>query len=155
MKSGLLVVKIVAAVVGGLTLVVVLYLALVILRKSVPFVLRSDLEQLAASAPLNSEELATEICGTPVDFLGSPGISSPATALPQATLLSWRPIYPMEGTASARIIGVGVSRLTSKAITAPCEATVTFRYRFAWVDNGRAVVLESSFLELPKVVRQP
>ena len=30
---------------------------------------------------------------------------------------------------------------------------MTFKYQFTWVDNGRAVVLESQFLDEPKVVR--
>ena len=118
------------------------------------FVLRSDLEQLAASGPYNNNELATEICGTPVDFLGAPDRSEPATALPRARLLSSQFFYPMEGTASARIAGVGVSRESMKAITGPCEATINFRYRCAWVDNGRSVILEKNFLDVPKVVRR-
>jgi hypothetical protein len=138
---------------GWLVLLLALYAAFALLRKSIPFVFRGDLERLAASGPLNSQALATEICGTPADFLGSPDNEYPATALPHATLVSWWPMYPMEGTASARIVGVGVSRLTSRATTGACKATITFRYRCAWVDNGRALVLETQFLDSPEMVR--
>ena len=31
--------------------------------------------------------------------------------------------------------------------------SVIFQYRLWWADNGRAVVLEKQFVELPKVVR--
>ena len=145
--------KIIASVTGGVVLLVVLNFSLIVVRKPVPFVLRSDLEQLAASGPYNSQSLATEICGAPVDFLGGADTPSAATSLPRARLLSWRLFYPMVGTVSARIVGVGVRNRETKAITGPCEATVTFRYRCAWVDNGRAVVLETQFLDPPKVVR--
>src|SRR4051812_29389327 len=111
MKSGCLVAKLLAAVVGGVLLLVILFFALVILRKSVPYVLRSDLELLASSAPYNSERLATEICGTPVDFLGAADGPRPYISLPPATILPrWQLIYPSEGSASVRVIGVGVSR---------------------------------------------
>jgi hypothetical protein len=154
MKILLKIAKLVGAFAALFVLLVVLYFALVLLRKSVPFVFRGDIETLAASGPLNSQTLATEICGTSVDFLGAPNTPSPATALPQAKLLGWRLIFPLEGTASVRIIGVGVSRLSTKAITGPCEAIVMFQYRFAWVDNGRSVVLESRFLGPPRIVKR-
>jgi len=151
-KSVWLVAKVVGAVLGGLVLLVALYVGLVIARKSVPFVFSGDLETLAASGPYNDDKLASDICGTSVDFLGADS-AEPATALPTAKLLSWRLVYPLEGIASAHITGVGVSRLTMKP-TGRCEGTITFRYRCAWVDNGRAVVLDSSFLAPPTVVRQ-
>jgi hypothetical protein len=37
--------------------------------------------------------------------------------------------------------------------TAPCEATITFRYRCEWQDNGRSVNLHEEFVGAPKVVR--
>ena len=162
MKAGCLVAKVLAAIVGAVVLLIVLFFAAVIVRKSVPYVLRSDLEQLAASAPYNNEKLATEICGTPVDFLGSAETSSPVLALPRARLVSWRLIYPLTGTATARIVGVGTRRpdwrdpaSDYKAITGVCEATITFKYRCAWAYNGRATVLEKEFIEGPKVVSRP
>jgi hypothetical protein len=155
-KTGCLVATVVAAVVGG---VVLLFVAGVIVRKSIPYVFRSDLEQLAASAPYNNEALATEICGTPVDFLGSAETSSPVLALPRARLVSWGLLYPLTGTVSARIVGVGVRRPDWRdpksdyaTITGICEATITFKYRCAWAYNGRATVLEKEFTEKPKVV---
>lgn len=143
--------KIVAGVVGGAVLLAVLYVAFVILRKSVPYVLRSDVELLAASGPYNNPELATEICGVKVDYLG--GAPEPARALPRARLIGWWPILPSEGTASVRISGVGATHRDDKVVTGVCEATMTFKYRCRWVDNGRAVVLEKGFLERPTVVR--
>ena len=50
MKTGCLVTKIVAGLVGLVVLGVVLFFAAVIARKSMPYVLRGDLEQLAAAA---------------------------------------------------------------------------------------------------------
>ena len=160
MKTGCLVIKIVAGLVGLVVLGVVLFFAAVIARKSMPYVLRSDLEQLAASAPYNNEQLATEICGTPVDFLGSAETTSPVLALPRARLLSWKLLYPLEGSATARITGIGTRRpdwrvpnSDYKAVTGVCEGTITFKYRCAWSWNGVATVLEKQFLEGPTVVR--
>lgn len=152
--------KLLVAVIGGVVLLVVLFFALVILRKSVPYVLRSDLNQLASSAPYNNEQLATEICGTPVDFLGAVDGPRPYISLPTATMLPrWQLIYPSEGTAFVRVIGVGVSRpdwrvpsSDYKPITGRCEATITFKYRCVWAWNGVATVLEKQFLEGPTVV---
>ena len=161
MKTGCLVTKLLAALVGLAVLCVVLFFAAVIGRKSMPYVLRSDLEQLAASAPYNSEQLATEICGTPVDFLGSAETTSPVLALPRAQLLSWKLLYPLEGHATARITGIGTRRpdwrvpnSDYQAVTGICEATITFKYRCAWSWNGVATVLEKQFLEGPTVVRK-
>ena len=78
--------------------------------------------------------------------------SAPETALPKATLLSWQPIYPAEGSATVRIKGAGLIR-APRTITGICEGTMTFKYEFRWVDNGRAVVLESQFRESPKISR--
>lgn len=162
MKAWRIVVRVLAGLVGSVVLAVVLFFAFTIVRKSVPYVLRGDLEQLAASGPYNNQELATAICGKPVDFLGSAETKSPVLALPRARLLSWRLVYPSVGTASARIVGVGVRRPDWRvpksdyaAITGVCKATITFKYRCSWADNGRAVVLETEFLEGPKVVSRP
>lgn len=152
MKILLLIAKLLGAMIAALLLLGVFYVAFALLRTSVPFVFSSDLERLAASGPMNDQVLATAICGKPVDFLGAPDIASPATALPRARLIGWRPIYPMSGAATARVVGVGVNRGTMEAITAPCQATVAFKYRFEWVDNGRAIVRQSEFLEPPEIV---
>ena len=146
------VLKFIALGAGSLVLLVVLYFGLVILRKSVPYFLPGDVEQLASSGPYNDAELASAICGTKVDLLGAPDIVSPLTALPRARLLSWQPIYPAEGTVSVRITGQGFRR-APETVTGPCEGTITFKYRLAWEDNGRAVVLDKRFIESPKVVR--
>ena len=148
-----LVVKMLAALLGGALLLAVLYVAAIRVRKSNTFVLRGDLEILAASGPMNSGEMASAVCGTPVDFLGAPDTPFPSEALPQAKLLSWRPFFPMEGSAAARVVGVGVSRASGKAVTGPCEATITFRYRCRWEDNGRSVNLGSYFVGTPTIVR--
>jgi hypothetical protein len=138
--------------IGGLILAVVLFFGAVILRKSVPYFFPGDVEQLAASGPYNSERMATELCGTKADYVGAHD-RDPETALPKATLVSWWPlIYPAEGTATVRIKGAGLIR-APRTITGTCEGTMTFRYRLAWVDNGRAVVLEKQFLNEPKVTR--
>ena len=130
----------------------VLFFGYVVLRKSVPYFYPGDVEDLAASGPFNDAKLATEICGTEVDLLGGPDRSAPETALPRASAVSWRPIYPAEGTATVRVSGHGVRRVPP-GVTGPCEATITFKYRLQWQDNGRAVVLDSQFTERPKVVR--
>jgi hypothetical protein len=143
--------KFIALGFGALVLAVVLFFGLVILRKSVPYVFGSDIEQLAASGPYNSERMATELCGTRADYVGAHD-QPPETALPRATLVSWRPFYPAEGTATVRVKGAGLIR-APRTITGTCEGTMTFKYQFRWVDNGRAVVLESQFLDEPKVVR--
>jgi hypothetical protein len=153
MKAKSSIVGLLVALIAVPLLVGVAYLASTVVRKSLPVVLSGDIERLAASGPLNDPALATAICGTPVDFLGAPNISSPATALPDASVLPWRPFYPMSGAASVRIVGVGVNRTTTKAITGNCEATITFTYVFAWVDNGRAVVLQSEFGDPPKIAQ--
>jgi hypothetical protein len=137
--------------IGGLILAVVLFFGLVVLRKSVPYVFGSDIEQLAASGPYNSERMATELCGTRADYVGAHD-QPPETALPKATLVTWRPFYPAEGTATVRIKGAGLIR-APRTITGICEGTMTFKYELRWVDNGRAVVLESRFLEPPKIAR--
>lgn len=163
MKSGCLVAKVLAALVGGALLLVVLFFALVLVRKSMPYVLRGDLEQLAASGPYNSAELATAICGAPVDMLAAAEGPIPYVSLPRARMVSrWQLLYPLEGTASARVSGYGVRRpdwrdAASKyaPVTGRCEAILTFQYRCAWSWNGRATVLESHFVEAPTVVLPP
>src|SRR5262245_2456426 len=101
------VLKYIGLTIVGLILAVVLFVGAVIVRKSVPYVFGSDIDQLAASGPYNSERMATELCGTRADYVGAHD-QPPETALPKATLVSWRPIYPAEGTATVRIKGAGL-----------------------------------------------
>ena len=163
MSTLLFVAKLLTAVIGGLVLLVALYFGLIILRKSVPFVFRSDVEDMVRTGV--SRELYNEICGTPVDT-PIDGLFNPdaTSGFPQVTLLSWQPIYPIEGTASARIVAVGVHRKNYedehgiwrddwKVITNPCEATVTFRYQFWWEDTGRAVAMRSRLSDARVVSR--
>ena len=144
--------KWVALTIGGLILAVLLFFGAIILRKSVPYVFGSDIEQLAASGPYNSERMATELCGTRADYVGAHD-RPPETALPEATIVTWWPIYPADGTATVRIKGSGLIR-APRTITGICEGTMTFEYKFRWVDNGRAVVLEKEFVGPPKITRR-
>jgi hypothetical protein len=147
------IVELIGALVGLVALLVMLFAAAILSRHFFRVVTRGELEQLASSGPYNNSELATAVCGRPVSMLGA-DIPEPRTAFPEARLLSWRLLFPMEGEASARIVGAGLDGATFQAVGAPCQAIMTFRYRFSWSDNGRAIVLESQFLEKPKIVRR-
>jgi hypothetical protein len=146
-----LVLKVFAGLLGGIVLLGLLYVGAVLVPKSNAFVLRSDIEHMAATG-INAE-IASEICGTKVDGLVGAKKPRPFRGFPEASLLSWRLFFPMEGTALARIIGAGVSGLGADTVTVPCEGTITFRYRFRWEDNGRTVSLERYYVEGPTVVR--
>jgi hypothetical protein len=152
-----LVFKVLAGLLGVVVLAVLLYFGPTLVRKSNTFVLRSDLEQMAASGI--SAEIASEICGAKVDLLRGVNRSEPNGYFPKASVLSWRPFFPMEGTVSVRMVGVGCNRVAwdrgggDEAVTGPCEGTITFRYRCRWEDNGRAVVLDTRFVEGPTFVR--
>lgn len=153
----LLLLKLLAGLVGGVVLIGILFVAVVFIRKSNAFVLRSDLAQLAASGI--GSDLASDICGMKVDSLRGVDGSSPGGFFPKASVVSWRPVFPMEGTVEVRVAGVGYQSIPwdqgggEKAVTGPCKGTIAFRYRCRWSDNGRAVVLESSFVEPPRLVR--
>jgi hypothetical protein len=136
-----------------LVAVAVLFIGWTVLRKSMPFVLAGDIERLAATGPYNSREVATALCGTGADLVGSAKTASPILGLPEARVLSGRPLFPLEGTASIRVRGVGFNRVSDRP-THPCEGTMSFGYRFAWAYNGRAVVLESAFVGKPAIVRR-
>lgn len=148
----LLIAKIIGLTIAGLILLVILFLACVLIRKSMPYVFASDIETLAASGPYNSERMASEVCGYDVHLVGSAEVESPLQGLPKGRIKGWRPLYPIEGSATVRITGVGFDRRKDK-VTGPCEATMSFKYRFRWSDNGRAVVLESEFLDRPVITR--
>ena len=120
------------------------------LRRSMPFVLASDIERLAATGPYNSGELAAALCGPGADLVGSAKTASPLQGLPRARVQAWRPLFPLEGAASVRISGVGFNRASDRP-TKACEGTMSFSYRFVWVDTGRAVVLESGFVGRPTI----
>jgi hypothetical protein len=145
--------KFVAGLLGALVLLVALFVAYTLLRKSLPIVFRGDLEQLVASGPYNSSGMASEICGTPVDMLVDSPSAEPGKTWPKVTLLTWRPFFPLEGTLSAHISGIGVNRDRVPVTGQRCVATITFSYRFAWVDNGRAYTLDSQFVGTPQVTR--
>lgn len=153
-----LIFKILAGLVGAVILAVLLFVGVVFVYKSNTFVLRGDLEQLAASGI--GSELASEICGTKVDTLRSADGDTPGGYFPKASVVSWRLFFPMEGTVAVRVAGDGYQSLPwdqgggVKRVTGPCKGTISFRYRCRWSDNGRAVVLESSFVEPPKLVHE-
>ena len=117
-------------------------------------VTRGDVEQLAASGPYNDSRLATEICGKPADVLASPDAKDPLTAMPRTELLFWSPTTDAEGTATAHIVGTGIKKKWPDEINIGiCEGSIAFKYQFRWVDNGRAIVKESSFTEGPVVIK--
>lgn len=117
-------------------------------------VTRGDVQRLAASAPLNSSRIATEICGKPADLMGGMNPKSPLTELPHAELLSWSPNTTTEGTATARVMGIGVKKKWPDEINiGVCECVIQFKYEFWWTYNGRAVVQESKFTEGPVVIK--
>lgn len=153
MRSVLLIAKVIGLVLAGLIALVVIFFACVLLRKNMPYVFAGDIERLAATGPYNSREMATEACGNGVDFVGSAETSSPTEGLPKVGVLSWRFLYPMEGTASVRVTGIGFNRAADRP-TGPCEATMTFRYRFLWAYNGRSLGLAASFVDWPTIVRR-
>lgn len=153
MSTVWLVAKFIGIAIAGLIALVILFYACVLIRKSMPYVFASDIEQLATTGPYNSREMATEMCGTPADLVGSAKTQTPLLGLPEASVISWRPLYPLEGTASVLVTGIGFIHAGDRTI-GPCRAIMTFRYRFAWADNGRAVVLESSILDKPTITRQ-
>ncbi len=119
-------------------------------------VTRSDVEQLAASGPVNDSRLATEICGKPADILGSLDAESPLTGFPEAEVISWSPTSDSEGAAVVHIVGTGVQKnWPDQRNIGKCEGSIAFKYLFRWVDNGRAIVKESSFTQAPVVVKTP
>lgn len=154
MHTVLLIAKIIGLSLLALVALAILYFAAVLVRKSMPYVFAGDIEQLAASGPYNSARMASDACGVPTDLVGSAETESPLLGLPKARVLSWRPLYPIEGTATVRITGMGFDRQTDRA-TGPCDAIMRLRYRFVWADNGRAVVLESSFEDPPTLHSRP
>ena len=153
MRMLLILAKFFVVAAAVLVAAVVLFVGWTVLRKSMPFVLAGDIERLAASGPYNSSAMAAALCGSGADLVGSARTDSPILGLPEARVLSWRPLFALEGTASVRISGVGFTRASDRP-AGPCAGTMTFRYRFAWADNGRAVVLESGFVGAPAIVRR-
>ena len=149
--------KVLAGLLGLMVLALALYFGPTLVRKSNTFVLPSDLEQMAASG-INAE-LASEICGTKVDSLRGVDRPGPDGYFPAASLVSWRPVFPMEGTVSVRMVGAGYNRVPwdrgggDVAVTGPCKGTITFQYRCRWTDNGRAWTLDKTFVKGPTLVR--
>jgi hypothetical protein len=117
-------------------------------------VTRGDVEQLAASGPYNSSRLATELCGQPADILASPDAKDPLTDFPRAQLLSWSPTSETAGAATAHLVGTGIKKKWPNEINiGKCEGSIAFKYKFSWVDNGRAIVKESNFTQGPVVIK--
>lgn len=153
MQTVLFIAKVIGFTLAGLVGLVILFFGAVLVRKSMPYVFAGDIERLAVTAPYNSEAMATEACGHPADLVGSADTESPLLALPKGRIQGWRLLYPLEGTATVRVTGIGYRRVGDQA-TGPCDALFTFRYRFAWAYNGRATVLDASFTSRPVIVRR-
>jgi len=118
-------------------------------------VTRGDIEEMVTelvSSPGDGDinQLATRICGIPVAELRAPG---PGDKQARITVQSVLPIFPAEGSAIVRVAGVGVSDLTGRPITGPCEGTLKFKYRFSESWNGVAMVVDHEFTEGPTLVR--
>jgi len=118
-------------------------------------VTRGDIEEMVTelvSSPGDGDinQLATRICGIPVAELRAPG---PGDKQAKITVQSALPIFPAEGSATVHIVGVGVSDLTGRTITGPCEGTLKFKYRFSESWNGVAMVVDHEFTEEPTLVR--
>ncbi len=119
-------------------------------------VTRGDLEEMVAelvSSPGDggTNQLASRICGIPVAAMGAPG-SSTAGGRPRITIQSLLPVFPAEGSATVRLAGVGVSDLTGRTITGPCEGTLKFKYRFTEAWNGVSMERDSRFTEGPTLL---
>jgi len=117
-------------------------------------VTRGDIEEMVAelvSSPGDGDvnPLASRMCGIPVPELRAPG---PGGERAKITVQSVLPIFPAEGSATVRINGVGVSDLTGRAITGPCEGALRFKYRFSESWNGVAMVVDHEFTEGPTLV---
>jgi hypothetical protein len=120
-------------------------------------VTRGDIEEMvrelvAAPGDGDVNPLATRICGVPVAQLGGPGPSSAGAGPPRITIQSVLPVFPAEGSATVRLLGVGVSDLTGRAITGSCEGTLKFKYRFWESWNGVSMEVNSQFTEGPTLV---
>lgn len=73
--------------------------------------------------------------------------------MPRTELLSWSPTTNTEGAATAHIVGTGIERKwPDEILIGRCEGMIAFKYQFRWVDNGRAIVEESSFSETSAVI---
>jgi hypothetical protein len=62
------------------------------------------------------------------------------------------PVFPAEGSATVRLVGVGVSDLTGRPITGPCEGTLKFKYRVSEAWNGVGMERNHEFTEGPALV---
>ena len=115
---------------------------------------QSDVETLAASGPGNSSRLASEICGKPATYLAGLDTNVPGAGFARTELLSWTKTSATEGAATARLVGTGILKKWPDEINlGRCEGVISFKYEFKRVDNGRAIVKESSFTEGPTVVK--
>jgi len=138
----------------------VLLLALTVLRKSMPLVLRSEVRRLIASEVHARGELASRLCGAPVDSViaadAPPANQWPERHFPWAKveLLTWRPVFPMSGRVLARVSGVGVDHQLQPLGVKTCDAVLEVSFAFTWEDNGRSVSLRGQMTEPPRL-REP
>ncbi|HTD29402.1 MAG TPA: DUF1566 domain-containing protein, partial [Xanthomonadaceae bacterium] len=117
-------------------------------------VTRRDIEEMVSelvASPGDGDvnQLASRICGIQVAELRAPG---PVGEQAKITVQSMLPIFPAEGSATVRLVGVGGSDLTGRAITGPCEGTLKFKYRFSESWNGVSMVVDREFTEGPTLV---
>jgi hypothetical protein len=138
-------------VVLALVTLVVLLLGVAVLRKSMPWVLRGDLETLVASSVSQDERLASQIRGAPAERLIAPGAAPQEEwglgkwPWPKVRLQSWRLLFPLEGKLTAHVTAVAVDRIHNRPIDGKvCEATISFEYWCKWEDNGRSVNLSTA-----------
>jgi hypothetical protein len=120
-------------------------------------VTRHDIEEMVAervSSPGEGgiNQLASRICGIPVAQLGAPSPSGAGAGHPQITVQSLLPLFPAEGSATVHLAGVGVSDLTGRAVTGPCEGTIRFKYRFTEGWNGVSMEVHAELTEGPTLL---
>ena len=120
-------------------------------------VTRADIEEkvrelIASPGDGDVNQLASQICGIPFAQMGAPGPSSARGGSPKITVQSLLPIFPAEGSATVRVVGVGESDLSAQAITGTCEGTLKFKYQFTESWNGVSMEVNSRFTEGPVLV---
>jgi hypothetical protein len=124
-----------------------------------PLARRRDIKELVASQVNADPALASEVCGTPVRSLLWP---TPKTEdlrygdwpwAKVSILSSWSPVFPLDGSATARVSGVGTDD-NRKAITGMHAARISFSYHCRWEDNGRSMNFYCSMTAPPKVERE-
>jgi hypothetical protein len=123
-----------------------------------PFTTRGELKQFVASALSADDVLASKVCGTPVSGLLWPTPKLEELRYGQwpwakVELESWSLGFPNDGTASARVSGVGIDA-RHQPITSMQSARVDFSYHCAWEDNGRSKRFICTMTSTPVVTRK-